>query len=114
MMVFDKTARESFNHITDWHEEINKYSENSSRVLVGNKYDMTEHIQVDEETGKQLAEKLGMHYIETSAMNSYQVTTAFELIARELIQKKGSQQERGKKLNPVKTRKPLSSSCCQN
>lgn len=113
MMVFDKTSRDSFNHIQDWYEEINKYSENSSRVLVGNKYDMTEHVQIDEDTGKQLADKLGMHYIETSAMNSHQVGAAFEMIARELIQKKGTPQEKGKKLNPLKTKKPMSN-CCQN
>ena len=49
MLVFDKTSRDSFDHIPDWLDEINKYSDTSSRIIVGNKQDSNEIIQVDEE-----------------------------------------------------------------
>lgn len=41
MLVFDKTNRDSFEHIPDWIEEIEKYSECPCRLLIGNKVDDT-------------------------------------------------------------------------
>ena len=110
MLVFDKTSRDTFDHIPDWLDEINKYSETSSRVIVGNKSD-SEIIQIDEETGKKFAEGRSMHYIETSALNGNQVAMAFEIIARELIGKKNVLQQKGNKLATKKT--PSNSGCCQ-
>jgi Ras-related protein Rab-1A len=111
MLVFDKTSRDSFDHIPDWLDEINKYSETSSRVIVGNKVDSSEIIQVDEESGKKFAENRNMHYIETSALNGNQVSLAFEIMARDLITKKSATQQKGNKLTPTKAKKNLG--CCQ-
>ena len=111
MLVFDKTSRESFDHIPDWLDEINKFSETSSRVIVGNKQDSKEMIQVDEETGKKFAENRNMHYIETSAMNGNQVSLAFEIMARDLISKKTVNQQKGNKIVITKGKKDFG--CCQ-
>jgi len=109
MLVFDKTSRDSFDHIPDWLDEINKYSETSSRVLVGNKED-SEFLKVDQETGKKFADSRKMHYVETSALNGNQVSMAFEIMARELIGKKASG-KKGAELTPKKVQK--SPGCCQ-
>ncbi|OMJ81863.1 hypothetical protein SteCoe_17562 [Stentor coeruleus] len=98
ILVFDKTSRDTFNNIASWLEEINKYSETSTRILVGNKDDAKEIMQVDQETGNKYANELKMNYVETSALNSHQVTFAFESIARELIARKTNSVEKGKKL----------------
>lgn len=109
MLVFDKTSRDSFDHIPDWLDEINKYSETSSRVLVGNKED-SEISKVDKETGQKFADSRKMHYVETSALNGNQVSLAFEIMARELISKKAN----GKKGCELTTKKAQKSSgCCQ-
>jgi Ras-related protein Rab-1A len=111
MLVFDKTSRDTFDHIPDWLDEINKYSETSSRVIVGNKQDSNETIQVDQETGKKFAESRNMSYVETSALNGSQVALAFEIMARELISKKTATSQKGNKLTATKVKKNLS--CCQ-
>ncbi|OMJ95261.1 hypothetical protein SteCoe_1477 [Stentor coeruleus] len=111
MLVFDKTSRDSFDHIPDWLDEINKYSDSSSKVIIGNKQDSSEHMQVDEETGKKFAENRHMHYIETSALSGNQVSLAFEIMARELISKKSVNEQKGNKLSTVKPKKNIG--CCQ-
>ena len=111
MLVFDKTSRDSFDHIPDWLDEINKYSDTSSRIIVGNKQDSGEVIQVDEETGKKLAASRNMNYVETSALNGNQVSLAFEIMARELIAKKNVGQQKGNKLVNTKVKKNFG--CCQ-
>lgn len=87
MLVFDKTDRVSFENIPNWIEEINKFSENSVRVLVGNKDDCKETRQIGFEEGHTYASMSQMDYVETSALDSHQITQAFEIIARQLIQK---------------------------
>ena len=111
MLVFDKTSRDSFDHIPDWLDEINKYSDSSSRVIVGNKQDSHDVIQVDEEAGKKFAENRNMHYVETSALTGNKVALAFELMARELISKKTIIQQKGNRLTTTKVKKNFG--CCQ-
>jgi len=112
MLVFDKTSRESFDNIPNWLEEINKYSENSARIVVGNKDDDKEMCQVTYEAASKYANDLKMNYIETSALNSHQVTNAFENIAKELMMKKDVSVTKGERLVvPV----PKSNSkCCDS
>lgn len=53
-----------------------------ARMLVGNKSDL-EHIRaVSVEEGKNLAEEEKLFFIETSALDSTNVTTAFEIVIR--------------------------------
>ena len=111
MLVFDKTSRDSFENIRNWLEEINKFSENSSRIVVGNKDDSKDLCQVDFDTANKYAEELKMNYIETSALNSHQVTTAFETIARELMQKKDIITKKGEKLT-LPQGKQAAANCC--
>jgi Ras-related protein Rab-1A len=110
ILVFDKTSRDTFNNIASWLEEINKYSETSTRILVGNKDDAKEIMQVDQETAIKFGSELKMNYVETSALNSHQVTFAFESIARELIAKRATSVEKGKKLSPGQP-KPIGNCC---
>jgi hypothetical protein len=43
MLVFDKTCRDSFDKVQEWHDEVNKFSEDTSKLLIGNKVDQTEN-----------------------------------------------------------------------
>ncbi|KAK3012944.1 hypothetical protein RJ639_008866 [Escallonia herrerae] len=55
-----------------------------ARMLVGNKCDL-EHIRaVSVEEGKSLAESEGLFFMETSALDSTNVRTAFEMVIREI------------------------------
>lgn len=53
-------------------------------MLVGNKCDLGNIRAVSVEDGKNLAEKEGLFFMETSALDSTNVNTAFELVIKEI------------------------------
>lgn len=55
-----------------------------ARILVGNKCDLESIRAVSVEEGKSLAEAEGMFFIETSALDSTNVKTAFEIVIKEI------------------------------
>ena len=56
-MVYDTTDKESFKSIDNWMNEVEKHaSDNVSKILVGNKSDLTDQRQVSLEEGKELAD----------------------------------------------------------
>jgi Ras-related protein Rab-1A len=112
ILVFDKTSQQSFVDIPNWLQEINKYSEHSSRILVGNKDDEKELSQVEFNRAEKYAAENKMQYVETSALSSHQVTYAFEMITRELIKKKTNNSEKGQKLS-IQEKKPQQANCCE-
>lgn len=114
MLVFDKTDRASFENIPNWIEEINKFSESSVRVLVGNKDDCKETRQIEFEEGHTYASMSKMDYVETSALDSHQITQAFEIMARQLIHKNKKplmeKNDAGEKLGEIQ--KKALGGCC--
>lgn len=85
IVVYDTTERESFKAATNWMNEINRYaSENVNRLLVGNKCDMEPKKVVSYDEGKELADQLGIKFLETSAKSSHNVEQAFTLMASEI------------------------------
>eukprot|EP00455_Lapot_gusevi_P000001 TRINITY_DN0_c0_g1_i1.p1 TRINITY_DN0_c0_g1~~TRINITY_DN0_c0_g1_i1.p1 ORF type:complete len:213 (-),score=68.37 TRINITY_DN0_c0_g1_i1:269-907(-) len=85
ILVYDVTSMESFEHVEEWLGEVNRYAtENTTKLLVGNKADMSDK-RVSEETARRFADKLGIPFIETSAKNATNVDAAFLTMARELI-----------------------------
>lgn len=86
IMVYDVTSLESFEHVEEWLSEVDRYaSENTVKLLVGNKADLVDEKQVSEETAQRFADRLGMHFLETSAKTATNVEAAFLTIAKELI-----------------------------
>ena len=69
LLFFDKTNKESFNHIKDWLDEVNKYSDDAEKIMIGNKSDMEDTFAVEEEEIKSLSEELSLPYVEASALN---------------------------------------------
>lgn len=70
-MVYDVTDRESFNNVSSWMNEINRYaSENVSKLLVGNKCDLESKKVVTYDEGKELADSYGIKFLEASAKSS--------------------------------------------
>jgi len=76
--------------------EVDRYAnENTSKLLVGNKADLIEEKQVQEETAQRFADKLGISFLETSAKTSTNVDAAFLTMAKELIKNREKQQASG-------------------
>lgn len=84
-MVYDVTSQESFDHVSDWLTEVNRYAnEGTCKLLVGNKSDMEDKI-VTTQSAKEYADSLGIPFLETSAKNATNVEEAFLTMASELI-----------------------------
>jgi len=68
LLVYDVTDDRSFNNIRTWHANIEQHaSEGVNKILIGNKSDWADKRAVTEEQGRELAEELGIKFIETSA-----------------------------------------------
>ena len=87
IIVFDKNSSESFKHVDDWMEEVNRYGhETAVKMLVGNKADLGNAVSTEE--GEAKAKSYGIEYVETSAKSAYQVDLAFMAVARQLVKKR--------------------------
>ncbi|KAG8913845.1 GTP-binding protein [Tulasnella sp. 417] len=76
ILVYGVTDERSFANIRTWHSNIETHaSEGVNKILVGNKCDWEDKRTVTKEQGQELADELGMKFIETSAKtNGYQDT----------------------------------------
>lgn len=85
ILVYDITHRESFDHVSDWLEEITKHaSEACCKLIVGNKSDAPGRaVTTDEARVK--ADELHIPFLETSAKASTNVEEAFLTMAATLL-----------------------------
>ena len=100
LLVYDVTDERSFNSklsregylpsvdqaLTDirtWHSNIEQHaSEGVNKILIGNKCDWDEKRVITAEMGQELANELGINFIETSAKVNEGVENAFFTLAR--------------------------------
>ncbi|MBY9006491.1 MAG: DUF4268 domain-containing protein [Candidatus Lokiarchaeota archaeon] len=88
ILVFDVSNRESFEQIRNWHSEIIKSApQDIFLIIAGNKTDLDNTRVVSHTEGEQLANELGISYIETSAKNGENINEAFKMLALQLIQR---------------------------
>jgi GTPase SAR1 family protein len=70
-------------------DDVIKYTDsNPIQIIIGNKSDLINERQVDENDIKILSQETGLNVIETSAKNSIKINDAIELLTRKLIQNK--------------------------
>ena len=77
--------------ISNWYQDIKKHIEEFPKAkgfLLGNKKDLTNERKVKAEQAIELAKKLNLEYIETSALTGERVEDAFSEIAQALISQK--------------------------
>eukprot|EP00485_Elphidium_margaritaceum_P023891 CAMPEP_0202712836 /NCGR_PEP_ID=MMETSP1385-20130828/46410_1 /ASSEMBLY_ACC=CAM_ASM_000861 /TAXON_ID=933848 /ORGANISM="Elphidium margaritaceum" /LENGTH=214 /DNA_ID=CAMNT_0049372999 /DNA_START=66 /DNA_END=710 /DNA_ORIENTATION=+ len=78
IIVYDVTDKESFDNIGQWIVEVKRFaSDDVSVLIVGNKCDLDQKRTVSFQCAKEFADEHGLHYIETSAKNAYNVQAAF-------------------------------------
>ena len=88
LVVFDITDRDSFDHARNWMADIDKFAkEGVLRILVGNKCDLMNNRQVSTEEAKEIANKYGIKYIETSAKDTINIDDLFISTAKYLLSK---------------------------
>ncbi|KAK0604095.1 hypothetical protein LWI29_011898 [Acer saccharum] len=86
MLVYDITRRQSFDHIPRWLEELRSHADkNIVIILIGNKSDLEDARAVPTEDAKEFAEKEGLFFLETSALESTNVETSFMTVLTEIF-----------------------------
>jgi small GTP-binding protein len=86
IVVYDVTKNETFERVSDWVQEVRRYVPSVPLMLVGNKSDLVDLRQVTPEAGKDLAQRQGMIFFETSARTNSNIDAAFEELSRKLIE----------------------------
>jgi len=79
LVVYDITTRSTFENVTGWLEDCKSNSSNSNLVImiIGNKLDLEDKRRVSSKEGKELADKFGAFFWETSAKTGHNVDAAF-------------------------------------
>ncbi|CAM8999414.1 unnamed protein product [Rhodiola kirilowii] len=86
MLVYDITKRQSFDHIPRWLEELRAHADkNIVIILIGNKCDLESQRAVPTEDAKEFAQKEGLFFLETSALEATNVETAFTTLLTEIF-----------------------------
>ncbi|CAL0304719.1 unnamed protein product [Lupinus luteus] len=85
LLVYDISRRQTFDSIHRWLNELHTHSDmNVVIILVGNKSDLKDVREVSIAEGKALAEEEGLFFMETSALDSSNVTAAFQTVVKEI------------------------------
>ena len=91
LLVFDLTNNISFNNIKKWINEVENNSDHKTKkILVGNKVDMKDNIQVSKNDIDNLCKKKKIKYIEVSGKNNTNVKEAFDTLVNLIIDKKSN------------------------
>ena len=90
VVVFDVTAKRTFENVNLWLEDIKECIDNPCLVLFGNKADMpNEKWEVTKEEAEQYAKKMNLQYFETSAKTKKGLNEGFSYIVNESYNKLG-------------------------
>lgn len=84
----NKLGKDSFDHITDWHDDIKKYCGKIPIIIFSNKVDLIDENNYDDTMIKQLVkEREFIDVFRTSAKTGQGVNEAFKKIIKELHSK---------------------------
>lgn len=117
IFVFDVTRQETFDSLEDiWMKEVDMYGtvEDSVKMIVANKTDLSESREVPKVDGVEFAKSHGCLYVETSAKGNIAVDQAFEELVLKVLETptllSGTSSQFGlKRQQPASQQKP---SCC--
>ena len=85
IIVYSHTDDESFEHIPQWHNDIIKYCGDLPIVLFGNKIDLINKEDLDDEKANEIVkERNFLGYYRTSAKTGTGVYKAFQAIIKDL------------------------------
>ena len=82
-MVFNVCKRSTFEALDYWFDQLCEHApENCSKIIVGNKIDLSQEREVPTQEAITYAKQRGLCYLETSAKYGSNIAEAFELLAR--------------------------------
>ena len=87
MLVYDIAKHATYENVERWLKELRDHADHNIVImLVGNKSDLRHLRAVPTEEARGFAEKNGLSFIETSALDSTNVEQAFQTIAKNALQ----------------------------
>ncbi|XP_023725098.1 ras-related protein M-Ras [Cryptotermes secundus] len=105
LLVYSVTDKQSYQNIIHFHTQILRVKDRDMypMLLVANKVDLVHLRKVTEESGRELALKLGIPYIETSAKDPpLNVDAAFHEVVRIIRSQPPELEKNRRKRRPIK------------
>lgn len=94
LLCVDACNKKTFENIPDWLNEIEKYTdEEVKKILLVNKSDQEDRIEVTKDDLEQFKKEYGIDYLYTSAKSGKNVDQGFLQVTQELIQQKEEEME---------------------
>ncbi|TYJ03724.1 hypothetical protein E1A91_A12G047400v1 [Gossypium mustelinum] len=88
LLVYDVTKPTTFENVSRWLKELRDHADSNIVIMmIGNKTDLKHLRAVATEDGQSYAEKEGLSFIETSALEAINVEKAFQTILSEIYRK---------------------------
>ncbi|KAL9275770.1 Ras-related protein [Drosera capensis] len=85
LLVYDITKRQTFDNVQRWLRELRDHADSNIVIMMaGNKADLKHLRAVSEEDGQALAEKEGLSFLETSALEAFNIDKAFHVTLTEI------------------------------
>ncbi|KAJ6432586.1 RAS-RELATED PROTEIN RAB11C-LIKE [Salix viminalis] len=87
LLVYDITKRQTFDNVRRWLRELRDHADSNIVImLAGNKSDLNHLRSVSTEDAQMLAEKEGLSFLETSALEASNVEKAFQTVLLDIYQ----------------------------
>lgn len=85
LLVYDITKRQTFDNVQRWLRELRDHADSNIVIMMaGNKSDLNHLRAVQGDDGQALAEKEGLSFLETSALDATNIEKAFQTILTEI------------------------------
>ena len=89
MVVYDVTNEQSFENVQNYMTVIDQYAQsNISKILIGNRCDLSDDRQVSRKRGQAKADEYGMAFMETSAKTNMNIRESFIALAKDILDKR--------------------------
>jgi small GTP-binding protein len=86
LLVYDVTAKSSFDNVVKWISDINTYSDGTIiKILIGNKIDLENQRVISTQMGEALAKEHNILFFETSNKNNVNVTESIDGLAKQIL-----------------------------
>ncbi|KAL9332565.1 hypothetical protein ACSQ67_002175 [Phaseolus vulgaris] len=87
LLVYDITKRQTFENVQRWLRELRDHADSNIVIMMaGNKSDLNHLRAVSTEDAESLAEREGLSFLETSALEAFNVEKAFQTILFDIYQ----------------------------
>ncbi|KAJ6826786.1 ras-related protein Rab2BV [Iris pallida] len=85
LLVYDITKKQTFDNVQRWLRELRDHADSNIVIMMaGNKSDLNHLRSVSEEEAQLFAEKEGLSFLETSALEALNIEKAFQTILTEI------------------------------